>query len=1164
MMTWTGCSTRARILALSRSNSIYHHRLPQLARDGNRRGRHMTEPSGTQLTGDGATAADSSTALGAGAAMVDGNNSGDINTGRKVVVGESGQVVYAEQGATVVIGDAPIRMTAVERQSLLGRYLQHLISQNRYLQLQGIRSGGRIVNIELDRIYITLRTTRIPEERIQTDWLAGEVLLAPGELHRHRRDEPQRDLRHVTVNQALAEHRRLVVLGDPGCGKTTLLRYLGLLYAKDRAEGTGLARENLGLTEPGTLPILMPLRQIGRYLKEHRPKDDGTEGHSLLLQFLTRVLAAERIEVPSDFFDDWLTAGKAAVLLDGLDEIAEPDLRRRVARLVDAFTRAYPECRYVVTSRIRGYTDASRLGEGYATTTVRDFSPEDIRLFLTQWHRLVAIGQHGPGEAAETLAAAQTRQLIDAIDQNARVGELAINPLMLTVIALIHRDQIKLPDRRAELYQEAVDVLLGKWDEARGVPESRVLSDRVFDAGDRRLVLQQVALAMHEQNSKEIDVGPLKELLAEELCSAINDARELEATVGRFLDVIAERTGLLIARGEGTYAFSHLTFQEYLAALAVAGREDYLEYTLARASDPWWREVILLEVGHLSTQNKQRTTRLIRAIADSKREPEPYHNLVLAAECLRDAGANRIQGELESELRRRLQRELDARPLRGPLGIVHTLLTRRMTPEQAVRRRIAAAEALSRIGGARFWSRPHGEPEWVRIPAGDFIMGEGADAHRVSLAEFRIARVPITNAQYSLFIESSGHETPRDWNGRRPPRNRGSHPVTGVRFQDALAYCRWLAEATGKSITLPSEAEWEKAARGSEDARDYPWGDVFDALKCNVWESRFDGATPVGIFLNGASPYGCLDMAGNVWEWTRSLWGKGFQTPDFGYPYDPADSAREALDAGGDVYRVVRGGSWSDHLVLVRCASRYGDFLDHRGFDLGFRVVLRASHVLLPLLLVPLPSWTTRRDTRAERRALRVETRHHRAPGRRPAPDPRDRGTGAAEALRNSLAGLRRLSDAPAHQAPERRQIHPALRVQPRRLPGRAHLFCGARRQRAGLDQPCPLRGHLGAARASVCWPPDSPPGALSRPETVGVKPRCTRRGKAPPHPLRSPESRVSEVGAPETGVRKQGRRATPPESPGSRAGSRGEPRSERRSALRQDGSTTSRRARPG
>ena len=163
-----------------------------------------------------------------------------------------------------------------------------------------------------------------------------------------------------------------------------------------------------------------------------------------------------------------LQQGGAVILLDGLDEVADPELRRRVARLVEDFTRAYPQCRYIVTSRIVGYTGAARLGENYATTTVRDFTLADVEGFLTHWHRLVAVGQMGPGESAEAFAADQTQQLLSAIKANERIRELAINPLMLTVIAMVHRDRVKLPDRRAELYAEAIDVLLGKWEEAQG------------------------------------------------------------------------------------------------------------------------------------------------------------------------------------------------------------------------------------------------------------------------------------------------------------------------------------------------------------------------------------------------------------------------------------------------------------------------------------------------------------------------------------------------------------------------------------------------------------------------------------------------------------------------------------------------------------------------
>ncbi len=896
------------------------------------------------VKGDGAVAqAPEAVAAGAAGVGVGGDSRGDINTGVQVSNAEGGQVVYAEAGATVVMGDTPVAMPAVDRDSISGRYLQHLIAQNRYLQLQGIRSGGKLVNIELDRIYVTLRATRQRAERAEADWLAHETGLAPGELQRRGGETAPSDSTHVTVNQALAADRRLVVLGDPGSGKTTLLRYLALLYARDQAESARRVGQHLGLDESG-MPIFLPLRGVGRFLAEHHPRDDGTQGHELLLRFLGQMLQGERITVPTEFFDQWLQSGRAVVLLDGLDEVADPELRRRVSRLTDAFTRAYPLCRYVVSSRIVGYTEISQLSEGYAITRIRDFTLDDINTFLTQWHRLVAIGQQGPGPAAEATAARQTGRLLDSIAQNDRVRELAINPLMLTVIALVHRDRVKLPDRRAELYQEAVEVLLGKWDDARGVQDLLVLDGRKLDISDRRLILQQVALHMHEGAIKEIETAPLRELLAEQL-GAGADEREREAAVTRFLDVIQQRTGLLIARAEGAFAFSHLTFQEYLAALAIADRDDYLDYSLARAGDEWWREVILLEAGYLSTQGKDRTTRLIRALAAKKEEPEIYHNLVLAAECVRDAGANRILGGLESELRARLRRELETPAHHGSMAWVHSFLTRGMSAKAVTKHRIAAAEALGKIGGAGFWSRPHGEPDWAVVAQGEFSMGEGRSEHRVFLPAFRISRGPVSNAQYQLFVLATRQDPPGGWNGRRAPRGRESHPVVGVSWHDALAYCAWLSRAVGKPVDLPSEAEWEKAARGALDARQYPWGDTFDAARCNVYESGLEDTTPIGIYTNGASPSACLDMAGNVWEWTRSLWGRNWEEPEFGYPYDPNDRNREDPAAPDEIWRVVRGGAFDDVGHLARCAYRYRLRPDYRHYNLGFRVVLRSPPV---------------------------------------------------------------------------------------------------------------------------------------------------------------------------------------------------------------------------
>jgi formylglycine-generating enzyme required for sulfatase activity len=406
------------------------------------------------------------------------------------------------------------------------------------------------------------------------------------------------------------------------------------------------------------------------------------------------------------------------------------------------------------------------------------------------------------------------------------------------------------------------------------------------------------------------------------------------------------------------YRFSHLTFQEYLAAVEVAEREDYGAYTLSHAADPFWREVISLEAGYLSTKNQAKTTSLIKAIAAARREPELFHNLALAAECIRDVGATRVEGDLAAALSRSLQQELE-RPIptrrSGLTGRLVALTSAEERRKAVLQRRIAAATALSRIEtgnfgtGSPYWSPPYGEPVWVTIPAGEFWMGSGSDdplaldgerpANRLFLPEFQIARTPITNAQYLYYVEATAAKTPDGWQDGQPPKDLLSYPVVHVNWYEACEYCRWLSQATGKTIGLPSEAEWEKAARGSQDKRTYPWGDAFDMLKCNSVELGLDNTTPMGIFAAGASPYGCLDMAGNVWEWTWSFWGEDLRKPRFKYLYT-LDDGRQDLSAPDDILRVLQGGAFFDVRSYVRCAYRDWYFPHDRYWGVGVRVVV--------------------------------------------------------------------------------------------------------------------------------------------------------------------------------------------------------------------------------
>jgi formylglycine-generating enzyme required for sulfatase activity len=248
--------------------------------------------------------------------------------------------------------------------------------------------------------------------------------------------------------------------------------------------------------------------------------------------------------------------------------------------------------------------------------------------------------------------------------------------------------------------------------------------------------------------------------------------------------------------------------------------------------------------------------------------------------------------------------------------------------------------------------------DMIPIPAGEFTMGSTQEEinyglqrceeshghcqrswfenelpqHTVYLNAFYIGRYEVTNAQYERFVRATGYQTPRGWSGGSIPGGLEDHPVVNVSWHDALAYCRWLSEETGQIVRLPTEAEWEKAARGT-DGRVYPWGDEFDAAKCNSLENDIQTTTPVGQYSpQGDSPYGVADVAGNVWEWTSSV--------HKGYPYDPVDG-REDLGAGGS--RVLRGGAFYGNHGAGRCAARNRDPADLRDDAVGFRVAVPAG-----------------------------------------------------------------------------------------------------------------------------------------------------------------------------------------------------------------------------
>ena len=205
-------------------------------------------------------------------------------------------------------------------------------------------------------------------------------------------------------------------------------------------------------------------------------------------------------------------------------------------------------------------------------------------------------------------------------------------------------------------------------------------------------------------------------------------------------------------------------------------------------------------------------------------------------------------------------------------------------------------------------SAPMEDESMVYVPGGEIIFGsdDGAEdespQQTLMVDAFNIDIHPVTCTEYEAFVDATGHRAPRNWKDGQIPMGKENHPVVWVTWEDATAYAAWAGKR------LPTEVEWEKAARGT-DGRAYPWGDSFSMENCNSRESGLEDTSPVGEYAAGASPFGALDMAGNIWEWT-SDW------------YDAYRGSVYGMDRYGTTYRAIRGGSWFDGAEMVRSTAR--------------------------------------------------------------------------------------------------------------------------------------------------------------------------------------------------------------------------------------------------
>ncbi|MGQ0604668.1 MAG: formylglycine-generating enzyme family protein, partial [Anaerolineales bacterium] len=587
-------------------------------------------------------------------------------------------------------------------------------------------------------------------------------------------------------------------------------------------------------------------------------------------------------------------------------------------------------------------------GDPFTRLDVQPLADEQIAALVGNWCDQLYAPDEAPARAAELTSAIAS---INQLRADKDLPPLINTPLMTTMVVSVKWGETELPRERARLYEACVKVIL----QAQYLHEDEARKELVNWGGpweDQRDWLSALALAMHRGGKAGAAVSKAT------VQAALQPVMEA-ATLETFLQAVNARGGLLEERG-GVFQFLHLTFQEFLAARAIAKRRnDALPEVLPHVGDPWWREALLLTYGF--------------AQLDYKEFAKEYLDWLSTL-----PGDKRLAGlELAGSALLELERpDAETRALQAQ-RLHHALF---VEPAQArAAERARAANTLAALGDPRPEAATLDGMEFCFIPPGEFVMGSNEyddekPQHRNATLtrSYWLARYPVTVAQWREYVGHSGHE-PGDNDSLGGVEN---HPVVNVSWHEALAFCHWLNHAyptalpPGYTLTLPSEAEWEKAARGGlqllsqplppstlasvlplrsahplsqsvgispanpSPDRAYPWVGKFNPEYANTNETGIGTTCAIGLFNEGQSPYGLHDMAGNVWEWTRSHYKK--------YRYDPKDG-RETLEAGNDVSRVVRGGAF-DYLDRgARCANRDRNSPDSRDGSIGFRVAASPS-----------------------------------------------------------------------------------------------------------------------------------------------------------------------------------------------------------------------------
>ncbi len=505
--------------------------------------------------------------------------------------------VQIGEGKGIVIGDNPhveqhFYDTPAELQLDLAAaeatYRQKVVDAYKWLHFGGFASPDlSLANVPLEEVFVRLTLT---VEKVIREPVPSEKASQAERGESRQRERVITVQEPVELGQALSSH--LLIVGEPGAGKSTLLRWLSVTFA----QGHQREPNRLGPSaDADRLPVLVELGRLpDRYLK---PEGGETPNW---LQFLPEYLPAQMAfnNTSPQLLSRALADGRCLLLFDGLDEVADRQVRTRLARSLVELARLFPDNRVIIGSRPAGTSESEgALRPHFQRCRIERFTPKDVQRFFRFWYALDrGLTPEQQLDAADALYA--------RVKATPATLQLASTPLLSTILVLIWRNEGDLPKRRVELYERCCRVLIERWEASHDVAYQGAMAD--MDWEDHLRLLTQLAYAIHSQEQR---TNATREELVPLLVQALQAAgyAKEQATVTReakqFLDALGLRSGLLQYMGDDRYGFAHQIFQEYLAARYVAAQPDpdYIDLVMTHLHESWWQQVHLLTIGQLGS-----------------------------------------------------------------------------------------------------------------------------------------------------------------------------------------------------------------------------------------------------------------------------------------------------------------------------------------------------------------------------------------------------------------------------------------------------------------------------------------------------------------------------------------------------------------------------------